>query len=252
MLTAQPSSSSRHLSVSSSYRGGSGGDIIGRLACFDLSLLSQGHDSVSSVERGSDLLVGLNESLELDIQVLVLVLQNGAVLIDSVALVLQVVVAVEQVLVIESEVFLFLSGDHELILSGAQLGFPVEHLSIELSVSQVLLLGLALQVGLVSQLAIKISLESLCLSHQPGVIILAPSQLSMRRVQRLIRSPQLKLLGISQLIELIRPLLRLIKIIVNCLDLRIIILALSLLHCHRISQPINLILVPRFLLPQLA
>ena len=128
--TSSQSSWSRHLSVSSSYRGGSGSDIVGRLAGLDLGLLSQGHDSVSSVERGSDLLVGLNESLELDIQVLVLVLQNGAVLVDGVALILQVVVAVEQVLVIESQVFLLFSRDHELVLSGSQFSLPVKHLGI--------------------------------------------------------------------------------------------------------------------------
>lgn len=103
-----------------------------------------------------------------------------------------------------------------------------------------------------SQLAIKVSLKSLGLSHQPRVIILTPSQLSMRRVKRLIRSPQLKLLSISQLIKLIRPLLRLIEIIINRLDLRVIILTLSLLHRHSIPQPINFILVPSLLLPKLA
>ena len=91
-------------SESSSDWWGSGSNLIGGSTSLEFSLLSQAHDSVSSVEGSSDLLVGLDESLKLNVQVFVLALEDRAVLVDGIALGLHVIVAIEQVLVVESQV----------------------------------------------------------------------------------------------------------------------------------------------------
>ena len=80
-------------------------------------LLSQVHHSVSAVESGSDLLVCLHKSLQFNVKVLVLSLQNVAVLVNGIAFLLDILIPLEKVLVIESEVLLLLFGGEELIFS---------------------------------------------------------------------------------------------------------------------------------------
>lgn len=99
-------------SKSSSDRRGSRSDLVGRSAGLDLSLLSQAHHSVSSVQGSSDLLVSLHEALELHVQILVLTLEDGAMLVNGIALSLDIVVSLEEILVVKSEVLLLFSGHH--------------------------------------------------------------------------------------------------------------------------------------------
>ena len=81
-----------------------------------VSLLSDVDNAFSSVQGGSDLLVGLHESFQLNIQVSVLTLEHVAVGIQGVELGLEVTVSFEDVVVAESKVVLLLSGDHKLVL----------------------------------------------------------------------------------------------------------------------------------------
>jgi len=81
-------------SISSSHWGRSGCNFIHILAGFELGLFPQTQNSISSVKSCSDLLICLHEPLELNIKVLVLVLEHAAVLVDGVALRLQIIVAV--------------------------------------------------------------------------------------------------------------------------------------------------------------
>jgi len=62
------------------------------------------------------LLVSLDESLKLDIEVLILALKHGTVLINCIALILDIIVSLQEILVIESKVFLLLSGNDQLVL----------------------------------------------------------------------------------------------------------------------------------------
>lgn len=79
---------------------------------FNLGLFSKAHHSISSVQGSSDLLISLDEALELDVKVLVLTLENGAMLVDCITLSLHVVVSLQEILVVESEVILFFSCNH--------------------------------------------------------------------------------------------------------------------------------------------
>jgi len=86
-------------------------------------------------------------------------------------------------------------------------------------------------------------LESLGLSHQSRMVIFASGEFGISRVHCLICSSKFEFLGISQLLELIRPLLSFEKIVVDGLDLSIIILALFFFEGDAISKSVNLILV---------
>lgn len=79
---------------------------------FNFGLLSEAHHSVSSVQGSSDLFISLDEALELDVEVLVLTLEDGAMLVDGITLGLHVVVSLQKILVVESEVLLFFSCYH--------------------------------------------------------------------------------------------------------------------------------------------
>ena len=58
----------------------------------------------------------MDESLKLDIEVLILALKHGTVLINSIAFVLDIIVSLQEILVIESKVFLLLSSNNQLVL----------------------------------------------------------------------------------------------------------------------------------------
>lgn len=114
-------------SVSSSNGRCSGSNLVRGSAGLDLGLLSQAHDSVSSVQGGSNLLVGLNEALELDVQVLVLALEDGAVLVNCITFSFNVIVSFQEILVVESEILLFFSGDHQVVLGVPEFSFSFEN-----------------------------------------------------------------------------------------------------------------------------
>ena len=163
-----------------------------------MSLLSDVLNAVSSVQCGSDLLVCLHESFQLDVEVSVLTLEHVAVGIQGVELGLQVTVSFEDVVVAEAEVVLLLSGNHKLVLdlSGSLLSFV--ELTLEVSVLGILIFGLALQVGLVGELAVEVSLESLGLNHKSGVVVLGSCQLSGCLLKSLGGSSHFEFLGISE------------------------------------------------------
>ena len=153
-------------SESSSHWRGTGSNLIRGSAGLSISLLSQAHDSISSIQCGSDLLIGLHEALKLDVEILVLALENGAMLVDGVTLGLHIVISLQEILVVEPEVVLLLPSDRQLIFGVTELGLSFEYLSVEISVSRILGLCLSLQVRFVRQLSVKVSLEGLSLSHE--------------------------------------------------------------------------------------
>ena len=83
------------LSISSSDWRSSGSNIICRFVGLDLGLFSHAHDSVSSVECRSDLLVCLHESFQFDVQVFILVLEDMTVLVNGITLALQIVISIQ-------------------------------------------------------------------------------------------------------------------------------------------------------------
>ena len=75
-------------------------------------------DTVTSVQRGADLLVGLDEPLELDVEVSVLALESPAVGVESIDFGLDIVVPLDQVAIVEAEVVLLLAGGGKLVVAG--------------------------------------------------------------------------------------------------------------------------------------
>ena len=112
------------------------------------------------------MLIGLYKSFKLNVQVSVLALKNIAMRIQSVEFRLKVTVSFQNVVVAESEVVLLLSGDHELILNLSMSLFSFVELTLEVSVFGILIFSLTLKIGLVSELAIEVSLKSLRLDHK--------------------------------------------------------------------------------------
>ena len=131
-----------------------------------LSSVSEVLHSVASVQSGSDLLVGLHESLKLDVQVFVLALEHVAVSVQSTDFSLDVLVSLKQVVVAESDVVLLLSGHEELVLELSESLFSLVLLGSKLSVAGIFVLSLSLQIRLVGELTIKVSLERLSLDHE--------------------------------------------------------------------------------------
>ena len=159
-------------------------------------------------------------------------------------------VALHEVIVAESEIFLFFSGNHELLLEVSESLLSFEEVGLELSVSNVLVLSLSLQIRLVAELTVKVSLESLGLDHESGVFILRSGEFVRCLTQIFLSSSQFKFSGISEFGKLVCSLLSLVEVVVNRLDSSIVFLAFALFHSNGISKSIDLILVSAFLLSQ--
>lgn len=124
-------------------------------------------------------------------------------LVDGIALGLDVIISFQEILIVEPEVLLLFSGHHQLVLGVPEFGLSLEDLRVQLSVSSILILSLSLQVRFMGKLAVEVSLKGLGLSHESRVVVLASGEFCVRRVQSFISSSQLKLLGVGQLVELI-------------------------------------------------
>ena len=81
--------------------------------------------AVSSVQSVSNLLVRLHKTLQLDVQVFVLVLQNSAVVLESVNFRSQVVIAALHRLVRETKIVLIATGHCKGFLSSSDLSFKI-------------------------------------------------------------------------------------------------------------------------------
>lgn len=217
-----------------------------------LSFGSKIHNSVSPVEGSSDLLIGLNKSLQLNIQIFVLALEDIAVGLDSIDLSLEVAVSLHQVVIRESKVVLLFSGNHKLVVSVSKSIFSLEHLGSKVSISGVFTLGLSLEVSLFGELPVEVSLEGLGLDHKSGVVVLGSHELGLGVLESLVSSSKLEVLGVGELGELVGLLLSFIEVVVNALELGVIILAFSLLESDGVSQSIDLILIFSLLLSELS
>ena len=209
-------------------------------------------NSVSSIQGGSNLLICLNKSFKLNIEVFILAAEDIAVGLHSIYLSLEVTVSLHHIVVGESEVILLLSGNNELVIGVSQSVLSLENLGGEVSISGILALSLSLKVSLLGELAVEVSLEGLRLNHKSRVVVLGSHELSLGVLESFVSSSQLEVLGISQFGEFIGLLLSLVEVVVDTLNLGIVILALSLLESNGVSKSINLILILCFLLSELS
>lgn len=164
---------------------------------------------------------------------------------------LKVTISLHHIVVGESKVVLLLSGNDELIVGVSESIFSLENLGGKISVSGILTFSLSLEVSLLGELAVEVSLKRLGLNHKSGVIILGSHELSLGIFESLMGSSQLEVLGISQFGEFVGLFRCFIEVVVDTLDLGIIILAFSLLESNTISESINLILILSFLFSEL-
>ena len=207
--------------------------------------------TVSSVQSSADLLIGMHESLELDVEVLILMLEDTAMLVQSIDLTFNIVVSIEDVLIVESDIILILSGNHKLIFNSSQSVLPLEDLSGKISVTSILSLGLSSEIRLVGELAIQISLESMDLGVESRVVILGSSHLDVGTVVGLTGSSELELLGIGEFSKFVSSFLGLEEIVVDSLDSSIVVLAFSFFESDTISKSVDLILVLGLFLTEL-
>lgn len=100
-----------------------------RLSHLALGLVAELVNTVAAVECATDLLIGLNESLQLNGQIAVLTNQNIAMVLQSVDLRLNISILTLERLVRETQVVLFLFGTGKLLLSVSTFSFEVVQLS---------------------------------------------------------------------------------------------------------------------------
>lgn len=210
---------------------------------FSVTLVSELGNSVSSVESGSDLLVSLDESLQLSIKVFVLPLKDVAMWVKSIQFSFQILVSLHDITVTESHIFLFLSGYHQLVLDLSLSLFSLIQLSWEISVLRVFDFGLSLQVSFVGELAIQIALQSLRFNHKSWMVILGSLELCVSSIKGFVCSSKFKLFRISKFGQFVCSLLSLIEIIIDTLDSRIVVLAISLLGSDLVSDSVDFFLV---------
>jgi len=226
-------------------------DVVGvGTSSINLGNMSHFGDTVASIECGSNLLIGHDETLELNIQILVLALKHMAVRVERVDFRLDIVVSLEQIIVVEAHIILLFAADIKLVLGATESLLALESLSIEISVAGVFIFSISRQVALVRELTIEVTLQGGHLSIQSRVIILGARQFSACRVKSLARSTKLELLGVGQLTELIGTLLRSEQVIVDGLDAGVVVLALALLESNGVSHPVDLVLVLGLLLAE--
>jgi hypothetical protein len=209
-------------------------------------MFSHGSDlvhTVSSVKGGTNLLISVDKSLKLDIEIFVLGLQDVAVTIESIELTFNIIVSIKEVMIVESHGLLILSAYSKLIIDGSQSVFSLKDLSSEVSMTSILTLGSSCKVRLMNKLAIQISLESMDLSSKSRVVILGSCHLNISAIPSLASPSEFKFLGVGEFTQLIRSLLSLEQVVVNSLNSGIVILALSFFECNAITKSIDLVLI---------
>lgn len=238
-------------SVSSNSMGRGAPDDVGvSLSSLKFSNMSHFGDTVTSIESGSDLLIGHDETLELNIQVLVLALKHMAVRVERVDFRLDVIVSLEHIIVVEAHIILLLAAHIQLIVGSTESVLALERLRVHVSVAHVLILSVSRQITLVRKLTVEVALQGGHLGVKPRVVVLGARQLGAGRVEGLARSAKLKLLRIGKLAELVGTLLRLEQIVVDSLDAGVVVLALALLESNGVSHSVDLVLILGLLLAE--
>lgn len=210
---------------------------------FVLCFRSDIHNSVSSVQGGSYLLICLNESFKFDIQIFVLTLENITMGSNCINFWFHIRISIHEVFIAEYKVILLFSRNNELIVSCSQFGLSIEQLSLHISVSSIFILSLSLEITFLCELSIKISLHSLNFSCKSRMIIFSSDKLNLSGIKVLSQSSLLKILSISEFSKFLSSLSSFVKIIINRFKLGIIILTFSLLESNSISQVVNFILI---------
>jgi hypothetical protein len=145
---------------------GSAVHFILRFLDFSFSSFPKVDHSFSSVQGGTDLFVRHYETLEFNVEVFVLSLEHMAVVVESIDFTLDIIVSLQEVVVAESQVVLFLAGDEKLVFDVTHSLLSLVQLGLKFSVSNILAFSLSLEVGLVGELAVKVSLERLVFNQK--------------------------------------------------------------------------------------
>ena len=117
--------------------------------------------------------------------------------LHSIYLRLKVRISLHHIVVRESQVVLLLSRDDKLIISVSESIFSLENLGGKISVSGILTFSLSLEVSLLGELAVEVSLKRLGLNHKSRVIVLGSHELSLGIFESLMGSSQLEIFSIS-------------------------------------------------------
>jgi hypothetical protein len=96
----------------------------------------------------------MHESLELNIEILILVLQHLAMRIQSINLTLNIVISIKDVAIVEAHAILFFFGTEKLVINSAHPIFSFKNLSSEISATSILSFGLSSKIRLMAKLTV--------------------------------------------------------------------------------------------------
>ncbi len=212
---------------------------------------AEGLDPVAPVEGGADLFVGLHEALQLAVEVLVLVLEHVAVVLQRVDLLAQVAVAPLQALVREAQVVLLAARHREVLLGAAQLGLQPVQLPGQLPVAGQLGLRALHEVGLLAHFEVEGARELALVVVEAGELVAGGLQVAAGGLVGLLGAAQVELAEVGDLGEFGGALLQLEQVVVGGLDALVRLAVLALLERVQVAQPVDFELVPRPLLLQL-
>jgi hypothetical protein len=125
-----------------------------------ICLVTEVVNAISAIEGGSDLLISLNETFEFAVEVLVLVLENVAVVLKGVDFGSAIVVSMLEGLVGETEIVLFSAGNAKIFFAGTHFAFKGVEVSGECSVAGEFVLRSAYKVVLFSHFEVKSAREA--------------------------------------------------------------------------------------------
>ena len=226
------------------------GKVLGRLADFIVGPVAQFIDTVTSVERASDGLVGLDKSLELTIQVAVLPIEHTAVVSEGLDLAGGIGVPGSQGLVGESEFLLLTTGDAQVVLSTAMLGLKIVQVCAEIAVASELTLRAAGQVSFLGKLGIESAAHLSLLFGKTSLVIAALVQVTSGTIVGFSGPAEVEIAGFGHLTQVGSFLLSLVERVVRGLDALASLAVLALLKGSEVAHPINLVLVTGLLFAQ--
>lgn len=145
------------------------------------------------------MLISLNKTLKLHVDLNVLAGQHVAVVLQSINLSPHVSILISKGSVREAEIILLASSRTQVVVGDSALGLNVVQVGRHVSVAAELSLGPSHQVGLLGHLEVESSLELALLVDGSGVFVPRSEQIGIGSLQGLGGSSELELASISHL-----------------------------------------------------
>lgn len=200
-------------------------------------------DTISSVEGGPDLLIGLNEPLELAVKISVLSTEDVAVILEGGDLSCTIVISSLEALVAESEFILLSSSNGQIFFMVAVLGLKVVQVAGQGSVAAEFCFAAGNKFGLLVHLKIESAGELPLVFSKSVVLVSGPEKVSCGGVVLLAGPPELTVSVFGEFRKLSGSLLGLEEIIVVSFDPGVSLGIFTLLEAVEIAETVSFLLV---------